>query len=142
MPRSDSPFLRTLIALCILAQLAMVSVRGADRVLCFATAAVCDGREHDACRDHEGHEHGHHEGRTTAALPHDHEGGCCVDVRVPNDASRPDHSMHLPALPPPQLIAIIELPLVTELSVAPPAPPVESRGIPPATGLRVTRILV
>lgn len=135
----------------------MTFVRGGDRVICFATfagtpnetAASHDERESDSspCSDH-GCDHaddqarGHHDRSTSTALPHDHDGQCCVDVRVPNDSHRPDQSLALPALPPPQLLAIVELPPVHECRLPAPAPPIESRGIPPATGLTVTRILV
>jgi hypothetical protein len=127
----------------------MTFVRGGDRVICFAALA---GSPADAATPHDegdskgsscsGHDCDHHDRSTSTALPHDHDGSCCVDVRVPNDSHRPDQVCALPALPPPQLLAIIALPPVCECRLPAPAPPIESRGIPPATGLTVTRILV
>lgn len=136
---------RVLVLMCVLAQVGLTLVRSGDRVLCF-------GVPHDAERDCPHHHHGdgcgsesHHHGASIAtALPHEHAHDClgCVDVHMPDDPSRPDLAVGLPPLPPPALVAIIELPTVVEAIQPPTAPAIEPRGIPPAMGLEVIRLLV
>ncbi|MBL9121027.1 MAG: hypothetical protein JNL80_14050 [Phycisphaerae bacterium] len=135
---------RVLILLCVLAQVAMTFVRSGDRVLCFSAQSAAECREHaDPC-DHPVelacHEHGSSIG---TALPHDHGQGCCFDVKLPDAPSRTDQALGVPDLPPPALVAIIEIPSDFAFDRCHGSlPQVIERGIPPASGLRVIRIQV
>ena len=135
---------RVLVLLCVLAQVAMTFVRSGDRVLCFAAQTSSECFEHTEPCDH-GVElacHGHSSSIATA-LPHDHGQECCFDVKIPDASVRTDQALGIPDLPPPALVAIIEIPTAfafdgCHLSL----PHVTERGIPPAAGLRVIRIQV
>jgi hypothetical protein len=157
MRSADSPLLRLLLALCVIAQVATVFVRSGDRVLCFGgpelLSRVCAERlaagtgEHGTdCHHHDEHHHhdDHHASVMDTALPHDHEHPCdgCVDVLMPDDPTRTDKAQGAPAMPPPALIAIIDLPIVAPSTPQRFGRMIAERGIPPATGLVVTRLRV
>jgi hypothetical protein len=166
MRSADSPLLRLLLALCVIAQVATVLVRSGDRVLCFGgpelLSRVCaerlaagsdeyggeygTGEHRTDCHHHDEHHHhdDHHASVMDTALPHDHEHPCdgCVDVRMPDDPTRTDKAQGVPAMPPPALIAIIDLPIVAPSTPQRIGRMIAERGIPPATGLVVTRLRV
>jgi hypothetical protein len=163
MRSADSPLLRLLLALCVIAQVATVFLRSGDRVLCFGGpelfskecaerlemgergihSETCDHHHHhDETCGHAGDDH--HASVVATALPHDHCESCdgCVDIRMPDDPSRTDKSCGLPAMPPPALIAIIDVPTAAPIVAYRYGRAIAERGIPPATGLAVTRLRV